>query len=176
MLAAPTGLCRVEQIMGMPIVVDVRDEQAPGEALERVFDWLRTVDMRFSTYREDSEIRRLDRGELELADAHPHVRWILERCEELRVETGGYFDARHGGTLDPSGLVKGWAATCASPAVRCRTTSGGSGSSIPACRVRWRRSLRRATWRSRPRGRTRGATTSWIRIPAGRLPGSSRSR
>ena len=36
------------------------------------------------------------------------VRTILARCEELRAETGGYFDVRAGGGLDPSGLVKGW--------------------------------------------------------------------
>ena len=36
------------------------------------------------------------------------MREVLERCEALRAETGGYFDARVGG-LDPSGLVKGWA-------------------------------------------------------------------
>ena len=36
------------------------------------------------------------------------MREVLERCEALRAETGGYFDARADG-LDPSGLVKGWA-------------------------------------------------------------------
>ena len=42
-------------------------------------------------------------------DADPLVREVLARCERLREETGGYFDARAGGRLDPSGLVKGWA-------------------------------------------------------------------
>jgi thiamine biosynthesis lipoprotein len=37
------------------------------------------------------------------------VREVLARCEELRLETRGYFDARAAGILDPSGLVKGWA-------------------------------------------------------------------
>jgi thiamine biosynthesis lipoprotein len=37
------------------------------------------------------------------------VRGVLARCQELRVETGGLFDARAGGRLDPSGFVKGWA-------------------------------------------------------------------
>ena len=37
------------------------------------------------------------------------VRAVLERCEELREETDGYFDCEGGGSLDPSGLVKGWA-------------------------------------------------------------------
>jgi thiamine biosynthesis lipoprotein len=35
---------------------------------------------------------------------------VLDRCEELRHETNGYFDARpvSEDVLDPSGLVKGW--------------------------------------------------------------------
>jgi thiamine biosynthesis lipoprotein len=37
------------------------------------------------------------------------VRWVLERCAALRDETGGAFDERAGGRLDPSAFVKGWA-------------------------------------------------------------------
>ena len=99
----------VEQIMGMPIVVDVRDDNSDNEDLVRMFDWLRWVDGTFSTYRGDSEISRIDRGELEPADAQEEVRSVLARCEELHRETGGFFDARASGSLDPSGYVKGWA-------------------------------------------------------------------
>jgi len=87
--------------MGMPVRV------AGDIDARRVFAWLRWVDATFSTYRADSQISRLDRGELD--DPHPAVRAVLARCEELRVETGGYFDIRAGGRLDPSGYVKGWA-------------------------------------------------------------------
>jgi thiamine biosynthesis lipoprotein len=97
--------------MGMPAVVDVRDEVVDGDVLERMFEWLRFADATFSTYKEDSEISRLNRGELALTDAHPDVREVLDRCEALRVETGGYFDVRAvaADAIDPSGLVKGWA-------------------------------------------------------------------
>jgi FAD:protein FMN transferase len=95
---------RVEQIMGMPIVVEVRG----GDVPEPVFDWFRWVDETFSTYKPDSEVSRIARGELALDDAHPDVAAVLARCEELRIETNGYFDAYAGGSLDPSGLVKGW--------------------------------------------------------------------
>jgi thiamine biosynthesis lipoprotein len=88
--------------MGMPVTVDVRDGGVGG-----VFDWFRWVDAKFSTYKPTSEISRLKRGELR--DAHPLVREVLARCEELRAITGGSFDARAGAGLDPSGLVKGWA-------------------------------------------------------------------
>ena len=102
-------MTRVEQIMGMPIVVDVRDVE-DEVALEPIFDWFRWVDETFSTYRADSEVSRLNRAELALADASPQVREVLARCDELRTETNRYFDvhAAADDVLDPSGLVKGW--------------------------------------------------------------------
>jgi FAD:protein FMN transferase len=39
---------------------------------------------------------------------------VMKRCEEVRRATGGYFDAWATGTLDPSGLVKGWSVEVAS--------------------------------------------------------------
>jgi len=106
-VAAETGIRRVEQIMGMPIVVDVRDDVDDG-VLDDLFDWFRAVDRTFSTYKPESEISLIARGELDSKDASADVREILDRCERLREETYGYFDVRAGGTFDPSGLVKGW--------------------------------------------------------------------
>lgn len=98
------------RIMGMPIVLDERDELDP-ELIEAMWDELRRADTIFSTYNDHSEISRLNRGELALADADPDVREVLARCEELRVITDGYFDAGRVDErgVDPSGLVKGWA-------------------------------------------------------------------
>jgi thiamine biosynthesis lipoprotein len=95
--------------MGMPIVVDVRDD-VDDAVLDELFGWFREVDERFSTYKEGSDISRLNRGELHIRDCHPDVRWVLARCDELRELTGGFFDARYESLLqvDPSGLVKGW--------------------------------------------------------------------
>lgn len=104
-------LDRLEHIMGMPIRIEVHDPDVEPEALDAAFDWFRWVDATFSTYKADSEISRLNRGELALADAHPEVRAVLARCEELYEETAGYFDIRVPflrGVIDPSGLVKGW--------------------------------------------------------------------
>jgi thiamine biosynthesis lipoprotein len=108
----------VAQIMGMPIVIDVRDEQPHDDDIERAFDWFRWVDAIFSTYREDSEVSRLDHGELPLGEAHEDVRCVLDRCDALREETDGYFDARASGRLDPSGLVKGWSVDRAADLLR----------------------------------------------------------
>lgn len=94
--------------MGMPVVIEVDGALADG-AIDEAFAWLRWVDAAFSTYRPGSEIRRIERGELSPRDAHPLVGEVLGRCDELRTLTEGFFDARAGGRLDPSGLVKGWA-------------------------------------------------------------------
>jgi FAD:protein FMN transferase len=103
-------MAAVEQIMGMPIIVDVRDEDPPASALRQVFDWFRWVDAVFSTYKPDSQISRYNRGELAFADLHPDVMTVLGISEELRVQTNGYFDVRAASpdAIDPSGLVKGW--------------------------------------------------------------------
>src|SRR3954470_23473093 len=106
-VAAP-GLRREEDVMGMPVYLDVRDPRPDPEVVETMFGWLHWVDATFSTYKPGSEISRIGRGELAVADADPHVRAVLERCDELRADTGAYFDAHAVGSLDPSGLVKGW--------------------------------------------------------------------
>jgi FAD:protein FMN transferase len=109
MSAALPGVRRVEHIMGLPIIVDVRDD-CTSDVLDELFDWLRWVDATFSTFKDDSEISRINRDELRREDVHPHVRQVLERCDRLRDQTNGYFDMRApDGSIDPSGLVKGWA-------------------------------------------------------------------
>jgi thiamine biosynthesis lipoprotein len=106
--------------MGTAITVEIRDRDVPRQGLERAFDWLRWVDGTFSTYDTDSEISRLNAGDLDLGDAHPLVRQVLARCEALRAGTDGYFDAGAPlrGGLDPSGLVKGWAVDAAFAGLR----------------------------------------------------------
>jgi thiamine biosynthesis lipoprotein len=103
-------MAAVEQIMGLPIIVDVRDDDPPANAVAQVFDWFRWVDAVFSTYKPDSQISRYNRGELAFADLHPDVMSVLGISEELRVQTNGYFDVRAASpdTVDPSGFVKGW--------------------------------------------------------------------
>jgi thiamine biosynthesis lipoprotein len=72
---------------------------------------LRQVDLRFSTYKPESEVSRLSRGELSEGDYSPELHQVLELCEEVRQTSDGYFDIRahrSEGGPDPSGLVKGW--------------------------------------------------------------------
>ena len=110
---------RVEHIWGTAIGVDLRDP-AWDEPVDAVFEWFHHVDRLFSTWRDDTEISRLGRGELAERDASPEVRSVLQLCDQVSIESGGAFDitvgadprvtARAGlGPIDPSGLVKGWA-------------------------------------------------------------------
>src|SRR4051795_13273122 len=114
-------MVRVVHVMGMPVSLDLADD-LPAAELERLadlaFDWLREVDERFRTYKPESEISRFARGELDLAGCTPDVRLVLDRGAELWSRTNGYFDIHAGGTLDPSGYVKGWAVQEASARLR----------------------------------------------------------
>lgn len=100
---------RVEQCMGTVFSLDVRAPGCDLAAVEDAIRWLHWVDATFSTYKPDSQISRLSRGEIDLANCAPEVDEILTRCHALAAETDGYFSAYAGGILDPSGLVKGWA-------------------------------------------------------------------
>ena len=107
------GAGHVEHVMGTAVSFLARGPWPDG-ALADAVALLHDVDATFSTYREDSQVRRLDRGDLVAADARSDVLEVLEACEALRVDTGGWFDAwaaRAGEVahLDPSGYVKGWA-------------------------------------------------------------------
>ncbi|MEU5880093.1 FAD:protein FMN transferase [Spirillospora sp. NPDC047279] len=107
----------VEEVMGTAVVIDVADP-LPHHELAALIDgtcaWLHEVDARFSTYKDDSEVNRLDRGELTADRCSPDLRTVLDACAALRRETDGYFDDRAAGRFDPSGYVKGWSVEVAS--------------------------------------------------------------
>ena len=122
----------VEQVMGMPVSIHLRGEvrgalDDPGvvTAVEQAFAVLRRVDSVFSTWREDSDLMRVRRGELPAAQAHPWLAEVEQLCAEAQWRTAGLFSASYassshdstshdsaatsGTSYDPTGLVKGWA-------------------------------------------------------------------
>jgi thiamine biosynthesis lipoprotein len=103
-----TRTLHVEHCMGTAFTIDIRDRGDWTAAIADVVAWLHLVDRIFSTYRADSEISRIGRGELRVADADPLVAEVLDRCAVAQRETGGYFSSMPAGRLDPTGLVKGW--------------------------------------------------------------------
>jgi FAD:protein FMN transferase len=104
---------RVEHVMGMPISLALRGRHAADAAAEaawaEVVAVLREVDRVFSTYRPDSAVSRLGRGELDVADCPPEVAEVLGLGALAEQQSGGAFAVRRNGVLDPSGVVKGWA-------------------------------------------------------------------
>ena len=105
--------------MGTVITIDVYPASAADVAwtadlrrrLDRARMVLRHADDVFSTWRRDSPVSRLRRGEITASEAAPELAVVMEACEVARRLSDGWFDpwAMPGG-FDPSGYVKGWAA------------------------------------------------------------------
>lgn len=103
----------VEQAMGLPVSVHVRgdvDRPEVGTAVDQVWGVLHRADAVFSTWRPDSELMRLRRGDLCAAQVHPWLAEVEQLCVDAERRTGGLFSASFDGAHhDPTGLVKGWA-------------------------------------------------------------------
>ncbi|WP_406090293.1 FAD:protein FMN transferase [Streptomyces sp. NBC_01013] len=110
------ALRHVEHVMGTVFSFDIRDEPTPAirHAVQEAVQLLHRVDAVFSTYRPDSYISRLGRGEIRVGDCPPEVDEVLALCAQAAHVTDGWFSTTPAGTLDPSGLVKGWAIEAAS--------------------------------------------------------------
>ena len=109
---------RLVETWGTVVVVDATssglDEVALANAIDEVQEFFFQVDRDFSTYKSDSQVSRLRRGEMEIADAGDYVQQVWALCEFSRELTLGAFDPwTVDGGFDPSGLVKGWAADVA---------------------------------------------------------------
>ena len=106
---------RLIETWGTVVVIEATslalDEVAVSAAVDEVERFFFSVDQDFSTYKEDSQVSRIRRGELEIEDASEYVQQVWALCEFSREITMGAFDPwKAEGGFDPSGLVKGWAA------------------------------------------------------------------
>lgn len=105
-------MIRVEEVMGTAISVEIVG--AHSALVDEAFAWFREVDERFSTYKENSEVNKLSRGEITVEECSDDLRFVLSQTTRLWSETDGYFDVYATGSLDPSGFVKGWSVQVAS--------------------------------------------------------------
>jgi thiamine biosynthesis lipoprotein len=143
-------MVRTLDLMGTVITVDIRDPGDWTAPITAVFDWFRWVDEVFSPFRPDSEVSRLDRGEITELECSAEVREVLGLCAEVERRSHGSFDVRAGGRLDPSGLVKGWSverATAILLAAQARNFFIAAGGDLvtrgrPAEGERWRVGIR----------------------------------
>ncbi|MCW2790703.1 MAG: ApbE family protein [Aeromicrobium sp.] len=117
----------VEHVMGMPITLAMRGWHAADDdgrgAWVAVLQELTEVDRVFSTYRPDSYISRLSRGELTEADCPPEVAEVLRLGQRSEERSLGAFRVWRTGKdgvmrLDTDGIVKGWAVQRASAILR----------------------------------------------------------
>ncbi|HET8980896.1 MAG TPA: FAD:protein FMN transferase [Solirubrobacteraceae bacterium] len=114
-VAGGAPISHAEPVMGTVVsfVVHPGDlgAAAAAAAVARACQILHEADAIFSTYRPDSPVSRLRRGEAALAELPSDVAAVLELCEHAKEVSAGWFDpwAMPGG-VDPTGLVKGWAA------------------------------------------------------------------
>ncbi|GHB40322.1 thiamine biosynthesis lipoprotein [Streptomyces umbrinus] len=125
----PLAVRHAEEVMGTVFSFDVRggEPEAVQAALAEAVAQLHAVDKVFSTYREDSQISRLARGELTVDRCDPEVAEVLELCAEAERLSDGWFSTRYAGLIDPTGMVKGWAVE---RVARHLVAAGASGVSV----------------------------------------------
>ena len=108
----------VDHVMGMPISLAMRGRHAHDaygrRAWAGVMTALRAADRVFSTYRPDSYVSRLGRGEIGLEDCPLEVAEVFALGDLAEQDSHGAFRVRRihidgETTVDPSGVVKGWA-------------------------------------------------------------------
>jgi thiamine biosynthesis lipoprotein len=91
-----------------------QDQEQVNQLLPLAHQMLIEADQTFSTYKSDSEISRIRRGELAVDAASFDVKQIYQVCDYWNLVTQGGFNAKdRAGLWDPSGVVKGWAAQSA---------------------------------------------------------------
>jgi thiamine biosynthesis lipoprotein len=104
-----------EEVMGTVVSFDIRanglGRPVVQAALNSACDALHEVDAELSTWKPDSALSRLRRGELDARPLPDQLAEVLRLCAEARELSAGWFDPwRMPGGVDPTGLVKGWAA------------------------------------------------------------------
>jgi thiamine biosynthesis lipoprotein len=104
-----------EKVMGTVVTFDLYDDQPASPELQSYLQEsiavLHEADDLFSTYKSDSPISRLRRGEITLEQCPSLVAEVLDLCRVARKISDGWFDPWSlPGGVDPTGYVKGWAA------------------------------------------------------------------
>ena len=102
--------------MGTVVTIDIYSEgDWPSDDISlqvaQACEVLQRADAVFSTWKVNSPMSRLRRGEITREQAPPEVAEVLEKCATAREISQGWFDPwSMPGGVDPTGYVKGWAA------------------------------------------------------------------
>ena len=92
------------------IECDGPDKDLLETGIDKCAEFFQEVDEVFSTYKTDSQVSKLRRGEIEIGDCTEDLQKVWQLCLKAKKITDGSFDpwCVEGG-FDPSGYVKGWA-------------------------------------------------------------------
>jgi len=102
-------------VWGTILFIDVASSKVGidelNAGLAEVTEYVKVIDREFSTYKPDSQVSQIRRGELKIENASAQMQEVWQLCLRARELTEGSFDpwCVKGG-YDPSGYVKGWAA------------------------------------------------------------------
>lgn len=101
---------QVQIIMGTPIIIEISNSEASQKLFDEAFDYFKYVDEKFSTYKNTSEIMKINRNEIKKEEWSHDMQEIFRLADEAKEKSNGYFDIMTPeGIYDPSGIVKGWA-------------------------------------------------------------------
>lgn len=95
--------------MGMPVVINIPNEIVSKKDIEEILFYFDYIDEKFSTYKKDSEIMKINKGKIQKKNYSEDMKLIFKLAEKTKKETNGYFDIVRNGSIDPSGIVKGFA-------------------------------------------------------------------
>jgi thiamine biosynthesis lipoprotein len=96
--------------IGTVITVEITDNSAREEAIEKIFSYFEDIEKRFSIFDPQSEISLINNGMLKEEEWSPEMIEIFALAEKTRMESNGYFNIlTPAGNYNPSGIVKGWA-------------------------------------------------------------------
>jgi len=95
--------------MGMPISLEIIDKSADEKIFNKIYDYFKYVDSKFSVYKKTSEVTLINKKKIAEQDYSRDMKLVLKLCEQTKNQTNGYFNIQKEKSMDPSGLVKGWA-------------------------------------------------------------------
>lgn len=98
-------------VFSVRVVTDARggrEQRTVEQATAAFFDEMSELERTFSPFRDDSDVSRIRRGELDIASADARVGMVAAACEAAETATAGRFSANWRGGFDPTGYVKGW--------------------------------------------------------------------
>ncbi len=117
--------------------MEICDSNTDARISEKVFAYFASVDERFSTHKEGSEISQINRGEILKHEYSTEMKEVFQLAEKTKQETRGYFDIHTlDGYLDTSGIVKGlaiWRAGALLKQARCKNFYIEAGGDIESC-------------------------------------------